>query len=124
MVVCQPGNSATEKSRLMTECTDSTSGVASPASSSEAVSYRTQCRTDPRQPTASIPYTNCPTFEVERSRSVPRSGIMPRYQNTTEMVAYVETANTSHSSGDRNCGQKFIVLGYGNNQYPSHGLPT
>ena len=30
------------------------------------------------------------------------------YQNTTEIVAYVETANTSHSSGDRNCGHTSI----------------
>src|ERR1700689_5310103 len=46
------------------------------------------------------------------------------YQNTTEIVAYVETANTSHSSGDRNCGHTVIELGYGNSQYPSHGRPT
>ena len=36
---------------------------------------------------------------------------MPMYQKTTEMVAYVETANTSHSSGERNCGHTFMVLG-------------
>ncbi len=51
-----------------------------------------------------------------RSRSVPRSGTMPMYQKTTEIVAYVETANTSHASGLRNCGQTFIVFGYGNSQ--------
>jgi len=33
------------------------------------------------------------------------------YQKTTEMVAYVETAKTSHSSGERNCGHTFMVLG-------------
>src|ERR1700738_2471214 len=49
---------------------------------------------------------------------------MPTYQNTTEMVAYVETANTSQASGLRNCGHTFIVFGYGNSQYPSHGRPT
>ena len=38
------------------------------------------------------------------------------YQNTTEIVAYVETANTSHASGLRNCGHTFIVFGYGNSQ--------
>src|SRR4029078_7030822 len=31
-----------------------------------------------------------------------------------ETVAYVETANTSHISGLRNCGQRPIVFGYGN----------
>src|SRR5277367_942613 len=49
---------------------------------------------------------------------------MPMYQNTTEIVAYVETANTSHSSGERNCGHTFIVSGSGNSQYPTHGRPT
>src|SRR5215469_1694778 len=61
---------------------------------------------------------------LARSRRVPKSGTMPMYQNTTEIVAYVETANTSHSSGERNCGQIVIVFGYGNSQYPSHGRPT
>src|SRR5580698_7625273 len=46
------------------------------------------------------------------------------YQKTIEIVAYVETANTSHASGLRNCGHTFIVLGYGNSQYASHGRPT
>src|SRR5580692_3296859 len=55
---------------------------------------------------------------------VPRSGIIPMYQKTTEMVAYVETANTSHSSGERNCGHTFMVLGYGKSQYPNQGRPT
>src|SRR6201990_1832635 len=49
---------------------------------------------------------------------------MPMYQNTTEIVAYVDTANTSHASGERNCGHTFIVFGYGSSQYPSHGRPT
>src|SRR5580698_8846775 len=46
------------------------------------------------------------------------------YQKTTEIVAYVDTAKTSHASGLRNCGQTFIVFGYGSSQYPSHGRPT
>src|ERR1700761_5573162 len=48
---------------------------------------------------------------------------MPMYQNTTEIVAYVDTANTSHASGERNCGHTFIEFGYGSSQYPSHGRP-
>jgi len=47
---------------------------------------------------------------------VPKSGTIPIYQNTTEIVAYVETANTSHISGDRNCGHTFIVFGSGSIQ--------
>ena len=37
-------------------------------------------------------------------------------QNRAETVAYVETANTSHTSGLRNCGQTDIEFGYGNSQ--------
>src|ERR1700723_854547 len=46
------------------------------------------------------------------------------YQKITEIDAYVDTANTSHASGLRSCGQTFIVFGYGKSQYPSHGRPT
>src|ERR1700723_2621473 len=46
------------------------------------------------------------------------------YQKITEIDAYVDTANTSHASGLRSCGQTFIVFGYGSSQYPSHGRPT
>src|SRR5579875_2968435 len=52
-----------------------------------------------------------------------RSGIRPTYQNTSETVPYVDTANTSHSSGLRGCGHNHIEFGYGNSQYASHGRP-
>ncbi len=55
IVVCQPGTTATAKSKLTTVWTESTSGVARPASSSDAVSYRCQCIADPRQPSDSTP---------------------------------------------------------------------
>ena len=35
----------------------------------------------------------------------------PTYQNISEIVKYVETANTSQTSGLRNCGQRDIVFG-------------
>src|SRR6266567_2672364 len=111
IVVCQPGSTATAKSKLMTVCTESTRGVASPASNSDAVSYRIQCRTEPRQPSEINPYVYCANRDFARSLMVPKSGTMPIYQNTTEIVAYVETANTSHSSGERNCGHTVIVFG-------------
>src|SRR6266851_2833551 len=60
----------------------------------------------------------------ERSRSVARSGIKPTYQNRKETVAYVETANTSHISGLRNCGHSVIVFGYGKSQKSYHGRPV
>jgi hypothetical protein len=46
------------------------------------------------------------------------------YQNSSDTVAYVLTANTSHISGLRHCGQRPIVFGYGSSQYASHGRPT
>src|SRR2546422_11599775 len=62
---------------------------------------------------------------VERSRSAARSGIRPRNQKSSEVVKYVETAKTSHISGDLNCGQIEFVEGYGKSQYKAnHGLPV
>src|SRR6185437_6289344 len=52
-----------------------------------------------------------------------RSGISPTNQKTSEIVPYVETAKTSHTSGLRKFGQYDIVFGYGNSQYASHGRP-
>src|SRR5882757_3487149 len=115
-VVCQPGRAATAKSKLMTVCTESTSGVDRPARSREAVSYRIQWRVDPRHPSDPRPYIYLANGCFALSRSVPKSGIMPMYQKTTEIVAYVETAKTSQASGDRNCGQTFIVFGSGSSQ--------
>src|ERR1035437_5486448 len=115
-VPCHPGTIAIVKSKLTTVCTESTSGVASPASNSVAVSYTLQCRAEPRQPIAITPYTTRATRLWVRSRSVARSGIRPTYQNSSDTVAYVETANTSHTSGLRKFGCTPMVLGYGNNQ--------
>src|SRR3954471_19137603 len=65
-----------------------------------------------------------PTRDDERSRSVARSGISPTNQNSSDTVAYVETAKTSQISGLRNCGQTPIEFGYGSIQYASHGRPV
>src|SRR3954452_19970813 len=67
---------------------------------------------------------NRPVRDCDRSRSVARSGISPTNQKSSETVAYVETANTSQISGLLNCGQMFIVFGYGNSQYASQGRPV
>ena len=40
-----------------------------------------------------------------RSRRVAKSGIMPTYQNTSEMIRYVLMAKTSHRSGERKLTQ-------------------
>src|SRR5438045_1804385 len=65
----------------------------------------------------------CAARFSERSRRVARSGINPMNQNSREIVAYVETAKTSHTSELRNCGHTLIVLGYGKSQYASQGRP-
>src|SRR5262245_55008559 len=91
MVACQPGICDTEKSRDTIECTESTSGVESPANSRYAISYRCQCRALPRQPHESNPYANLNFLSFARSRRVARSGIKPTYQNSSEIVAYVDT---------------------------------
>src|SRR6266536_4338181 len=57
------------------------------------------------------------------SRKLARSGIRPTNQNTSEIVPYVETANTSHTSGLLKFGQYDMALGYGNSQNASHGRP-
>ena len=87
IVVCQPGTCDTAKSKLTTEWTLSTSGVASAASSMYAFSYRIQCRAEPFQPRAAIPYASCRHFDLARSRSVAKSGIMPMYQNSSDTLA-------------------------------------
>src|ERR1700730_3547789 len=47
----------------------------------------------------------------------------PRYQKSSEVMRYVETANTSHIKGDLKLGHMFIVFGNGNSQYASPGRP-
>src|ERR1043165_9623777 len=82
IVECHPGSKLAEKSKLTIVCTDTTSGVASPASSRYAVWYRFQCRADPRHPIARTPYAMRENQLRARSRSVARSGISPTYQNS------------------------------------------
>src|SRR5271156_2843374 len=102
---------ATEKSKLTTVCTESTSGVANPASSMYADWYLCQCRAEPRQPIANAPKIIRCHWCGARSRNVARSGIKPTNQNSSDTVPYVDTANTSQISGLRNCGQIPMVLG-------------
>src|SRR6187200_408552 len=55
---------------------------------------------------------------------IARSGTSPTYQNSTETVKYVETANTSHISGERNCGQSAFDVGIGNRNQSYQTRPT
>src|SRR5437868_11922919 len=72
---------------------------------------------------ARMPYVNLAKRLPARSRSVAKSGIRPTYQNSSDTVAYVDTANTSHTSGLRKLGWIRMVFGYGNSQYISQGRP-
>ena len=55
MVVCHPGTIDVAKSKDTIVCTESTSGVEKPASTSETSSKRCQSRAVPFQPKESIP---------------------------------------------------------------------
>ena len=39
-------------------------------------------------------------------------------------MKYVETANTSHISGERNCGQMLFEFGSGKSHHENHTRPT
>lgn len=45
------------------------------------------------------------------------------YQKRSETVKYVETANTSHMSGERNWGHTLLALGRGKSHQPSQMRP-
>src|SRR6476619_805600 len=124
IVACQPGITDTAKSKLTTVCTGRTSGVARPASSNDAASYRCQCMAEPRHPNAITPKIRRTKSDFALSRIVARSGTRPTYQNSSETVAYVDTANTSQMSGLRKFGHSVIEFGYGISQYASHGRPV
>src|SRR5258705_669701 len=85
-VACHPGRIDTAKSMLTIECTEITSGVASAARIVLSVSYRDHVRCDPFHPRLTIPYNVFLMPAPARSRSVAKSGIIPTYQNTSEIV--------------------------------------
>ena len=105
MVVCQPGITDVAKSKDTIVCTESTSGVARPANTSDKDSSLCQCLVEPDQPKEAMPYKYLRNLVFARSRIVPKSGIKPEYQNKSDTVKYVEMANTSHISGEAKFGQ-------------------
>ena len=99
MVVCQPGSKDVAKSVDTMECTESTSGVDTPARISDTASKRCQVFTEPVQPNEHIEYI-LRRRPVARSRMEAISGSKPVYQNTSDTEKYVEIANTSQMSGE------------------------
>ena len=82
MVVCHPGITDVAKSKDTMVCTESTSGVAKPASTRETVSYLDQAFAAPTHPKLKAPYTAFDILLVARSLIVAKSGIRPMYQKT------------------------------------------
>src|ERR1700761_2819998 len=86
MVVCQPGITEVAKSKDTMVCTESTSGVERPASTSARASIRCQFFAEPVQPKEAIPYNNLRSLVLARSRIRLKSGIRPEYQNNNDTV--------------------------------------
>ena len=84
--MCQPGITEVAKSKDTIVCTDNTSGVASPANTSDKDSCLCQCLVLPVQPNAATPYNNLRSLVFALSLTVARSGINPEYQNNNETV--------------------------------------
>ena len=105
MVVCHPGITDVAKSKDTIVCTERTSGVASPASTSDKDSCLCQCLVEPLHPNDAMPYSNLRSLVFARSRTVAKSGNKPEYQNKRDTVKYVEIANTSHIKGEAKLGQ-------------------
>ncbi len=99
-MVCHPGITDVAKSMDTMVCTESTKGVANPASINDTVSYLDQVFAAPSQPRLNAPYANFEILLVALSLIVAKSGINPIYQNTNETVKYVLIANTSHYNGE------------------------
>src|SRR5688572_5862082 len=86
IVVCHPGITEVAKSNDTIVCTDNTSGVLSPARTSERLSCLCQCFVLPVHPNDAIPYNNFLSFVLALSLTVARSGNRPEYQNNKETV--------------------------------------
>ena len=89
IVVCHPGITEVAKSILTIECTEKTSGVASPAKTSDTSSNLCQCFALPLHPNARSVYN---FFFIGLivllilSLIIAKSGISPIYQKTVDTV--------------------------------------
>ena len=81
-------------------CTESTSGVANPASTSETSSNLCQSLALPLHPNERIEYIFLVKGVTALSLSIAKSGSKPVHQKTNDTERYVEIANTSQRSGE------------------------
>src|ERR1039457_22628 len=123
IVVCQPGTSAIAKSNETTECTERTSGVENAARNRYARAKWRHSTSVLRQPNESAEKIAFLTGFFSASRSTATSGIRPMKRKVVEIVRYVEIANTSHTRGLLNCGQRKRQFGYGTSQKNFQGRP-
>ena len=124
MVVCHPGITEVAKSKDTMVCTESTSGVARPASTRDTSSKRCQSLARPLHPNDNIPYTLLVKGVIALSRIIAKSGSNPVHQKTSDTERYVEIANTSQRSGELKFTQRDPNwLGIGNTQYASQARP-
>ena len=84
MVVCQPGMTDVAKSKDTIVCTESTSGVAKPASTNDTSSKRCQSLARPDQPKLNNEYIFFWKGFTALSRIIAKSGNKPVHQNTSD----------------------------------------
>ena len=84
MVVCQPGITEVAKSKDTMVCTESTKGVANPASTKDTSSKRCQSLARPLHPKLTKLYIFFWNGFTALSRSMAKSGKSPVHQNTKD----------------------------------------
>src|SRR5690606_5107128 len=84
IVVCHPGITEVAKSKDTIVCTESTSGVARPASTRDTSSKRCQSFALPLHPKLTIEYIFFVKGVTALSRSIAKSGNKPVHQNTSD----------------------------------------
>src|SRR5690606_27873719 len=100
MVLCHPATTEVAKSNDTMVCTDSTSGVAKPASTNDTSSKRCQSFARPVQPKLNTLYIFFWKGFTGLSRNIAKSGNKPVHQNTKETGRWVEIAKTSDNNGE------------------------
>src|SRR4026208_1595144 len=114
--VCQPGLVAIAKSNDTTECTESTSVVLKAARKRSILARCRHSGSEFRHPNDRTARIRLRTGLVQRSRSVAMSGTRPQHRHVPEILADVEIAKASQTSGLLKLGQRSRQFGYGISQ--------
>src|SRR5690606_28536586 len=84
MMVCHPGITEVAKSKDTMVCTESTSSVAKPTSTSETSAKRCESLARPLQPNETILYIFLVKGVIARSLIIAKSGSNPVHQKTSD----------------------------------------